>query len=146
MEEISGPYGKDTACVPIEGADLKEQLEQAIRNIHGEIFVEASPEAVFEDNKEEIPADPDVKNYSYTLVKNQLYYRENSRMYPVDFPKATEERVRGMLAIRPLISSNSTPYSFDPRIDSGITPKKFPIPMDGSKTFPFLNPICSKAL
>ena len=46
MEEISGPYGKDTACVPIEGADLKEQLEQAIRNIHGEIFVEASPEAV----------------------------------------------------------------------------------------------------
>ena len=76
MEEISGPYGKDTACVPIEGADLKEQLEQAIRNIHGEIFVEASPEAVFEDNKEEIPADPDVKNYSYTLVKNQLYYRE----------------------------------------------------------------------
>lgn len=100
MEEISGPYGKDTACVPIEGADLKEQLEQAIRNIHGEIFVEASPEAVFEDNKEEIPADPDVKNYSYTLVKNQLYYRENSRMYPVDLPKATEERVRGMLAIR----------------------------------------------
>ena len=45
-------------------------------------------------------ADPDVKNYSYTLVKDQLYYRENSRMYPVDLPKATEERVRGMLAIR----------------------------------------------
>lgn len=100
MEEISGPYGKDTACMPIEGASLKEQLEQAIRNIHGEIYVEASTEAVLEDNKEDIPADPDVKNYSYTLVKDQLYYRENSRMYPVDLPKATEERVRGMLAIR----------------------------------------------
>jgi len=100
MEEISGPYGKETACMPIEGANLKEQLEQAITNIQGQIFVEESPEAVFEENMKDIPANPEVKNYSYTLVDDQLYYRENSRMYPVDIPRATEERVRGMLAIR----------------------------------------------
>ena len=100
MEEVSGPYGKDTACIPIEGANLQEQLERAITNIHGQIFFEESPEVMFEENQNDIPADPDVKNYSYTLVNDQLYFRENSRMSPVNIPKATEERVRGMIAIR----------------------------------------------
>lgn len=100
MEEVSGPYGKDTACIPIEGANLKEQLEKAIENIHGQIFVEESPEIMFGEEQKDIPADPEVKNYSYTLVNDQLYFRENSRMTPVNIPKATEERVRGMIAIR----------------------------------------------
>ena len=100
MEEVSGPYGKDTACIPIEGANLKEQLERAIKNIHGQIFMEESPEIMFGEEQKDIPADPEVKNYSYTLVNDQLYFRENSRMTPVNIPKATEERVRGMIAIR----------------------------------------------
>lgn len=99
MEEVSGPYGKETACIPLEGADLKEQLDVAITKVQGQIFVE-NPEVVIEEDQRDIPANPDVKNYSYTLVDEQLYFRENSRMYPVNLSKATEERVRGMIEIR----------------------------------------------
>lgn len=99
MEEVSGPYGKETACIPLKGADLKEQLDVAITKVQGQIFVE-NPEVVIEEDQRDIPANPDVKNYSYTLVEEQLYFRENSRMYPVNLPKATEERVRGMIEIR----------------------------------------------
>lgn len=100
MEEVSGPYGKETACIPLKGADLKEQLDVAITKVQGQIFVEENPEVVIEEDQRDIPANPDVKNYSYTLVEEQLYFRENSRMYPVNLPKATEERVRGMIEIR----------------------------------------------
>lgn len=81
-------------------ADLKEQLDVAITKVQGQIFVEENPEVVIEEDQRDIPANPDVKNYSYTLVEEQLYFRENSRMYPVNLPKATEERVRGMIEIR----------------------------------------------
>lgn len=100
MEEISGPYGKETACIPYKDANLKEQLSHAISLIHGQIYVEERPEVMFEEDQKDIPAVPSVKNYSYTIVKDQLYFRENSRMRPVSIPKATEERVRGMIAIR----------------------------------------------
>ena len=100
MEEVSGPYGKETTCIPIEGADLREQLERVIKNIKGQIYVEESPDVAFEETQKDIPANSDVKNYSYTLVDDQIYFRENSRMYPVNLPKATEERVRGMIAVR----------------------------------------------
>lgn len=89
-----------TACVPVEGADLKEQLKEAIKNIQGEIpEIEA---AEVEDGKvlESIPADPNVRNFSYTVVDDKIYFRENSRMNLVDLPKATEERIKGMVEIR----------------------------------------------
>ncbi len=89
-----------TACVPIEGADLKEQLKEAVKNIQGEIpEIEA---AEVENGKviESIPADPNVRNFSYTVVDDKIYFRENSRMNLVDLPKATEERIKGMVEIR----------------------------------------------
>ena len=61
MEEVSGPYGKETACIPLEGADLKEQLDVAITKVQGQIFVE-NPEVVIEEDQRDIPANPDVKN------------------------------------------------------------------------------------
>ena len=89
-----------TACVPIEGADLKEQLREAVKNIQGKI-----PEIEFsepEDGKilKSIPADPNVRNFSYTVIDDKIYFRENSRMNLVDLPKATEERIKGMVEIR----------------------------------------------
>lgn len=86
--------------IPYKDANLKEQLSHAISLIHGQIYVEERPEVMFEEDQKDIPAVPSVKNYSYTIVKDQLYFRENSRMRPVSIPKATEERVRGMIAIR----------------------------------------------
>lgn len=97
-----GLYGNAdaVACVPIEGADLKEQLSEAIKSIQGVI-----PEIVADEVEngtvlESIPADPNVKNFSYALVDDKLYFRENSRMNLVDLPKATADRVKGMIEIR----------------------------------------------
>lgn len=94
-------YGNadETACVPIEGASLKEQLKEAIANIHGTI-----PEVEQENTEkvaESIPADPNVRNFSYAVVDDKLYFRENSRMFlKDDLPKATEERIKGMCELR----------------------------------------------
>ena len=94
-------YGnsEETACVPIDGAILKDQLKEAVRNIQGYI-----PEIERdEDEKEEksIPADADVKNFSYTVIDDNIYYRENSRMFlKEDMPKVTAERIKGMVELR----------------------------------------------
>ncbi len=94
-------YGnaEETACVPIEGASLKEQLKEAIANIQGTI-----PEVEQENTEkvaESIPADPNVRNFSYAVVDDKLYFRENSRMFlKDDLPKATEERIKGMCELR----------------------------------------------
>ncbi len=94
-------YGnaEETACVPLEGADLKEQLKEAVRNIQGNI-----PEAIrdeIEKAEKSIPADPDVKNFSYTVIDDNIYYRENSRMFlKEDLPKATTDRIKGMVELR----------------------------------------------
>ncbi len=96
---VSGRFGEENTVVPYENADLAAQLEEAISNIHAEITVyETEEELEEEDNS--IPADPDVRNFSYTVVDDKIYYRENSRMTPVDCSATAENRIKGMIAIR----------------------------------------------
>ena len=100
MREISGPYGPETACLPIEGRDLGEQLVAAIQNIRGSIteYVMDGPEIESEDKS--IPADPEVRNFSYTIVDGKVYYRENSRMNPVEVSVTATNRIKGLIGIR----------------------------------------------
>jgi N12 class adenine-specific DNA methylase len=100
MREVSGPYGPETACLPREGQDLGEQLAAAIQNIQGSIteYVMDDPEAEEEDHS--IPADPDVRNFSFTVVEGQVYYRENSRMNPVEVSVTAANRIKGLIEIR----------------------------------------------
>ena len=99
MKEISGPFGPETACVPYEGQTLESLLDGAIQNIHAEI-ADYEFEDLSDDEDLSIPADPDVRNFSYALVDGQLYYRENSRMNPVDVSATAKSRIKGMIAIR----------------------------------------------
>lgn len=96
---VSGRFGMEATCVPYENADLAAQLDEAVANIHGEITeYEAEEELEEEDNS--IPADPAVRNFSYTVVDDKIYYRENSRMTPVEVSATAENRIKGMIAIR----------------------------------------------
>ena len=99
MKMVSGRFGMEATCVPYENADLAAQLDEAVANIHGEITeYEAEKELEEEDNS--IPADPAVRNFSYTVVDDKIYYRENSRMTPVEVSATAENRIKGMIAIR----------------------------------------------
>ena len=99
MKMVSGRFGMEATCVPYENADLAAQLDEAVANIHGEITeYEAEEELEEEDNS--IPADPTVRNFSYTVVDDKIYYRENSRMTPVEISATAENRIKGMIAIR----------------------------------------------
>ena len=100
MKEVSGPYGMETTCMPIEGADLELQLAEAVKNIHGNMAPAVDVETELDEMPESIPADPNVRNYSYTVVDDQVFYRVNSLMNQVKMPAATAERVKGMVAIR----------------------------------------------
>lgn len=99
MKMISGRFGMEATCVPYENSDLAAQLDEAVANIHGEITeYEAEEELEEEDNS--IPADPTERNFSYTVVDDKIYYRENSRMTPVEVSATAENRIKGMIAIR----------------------------------------------
>ena len=99
MKMVSGRFGMEATCVPYENADLAAQLDEAVANIHGEITeYEAEEELEEEDNS--IPADPAVRNFSYTVVDDKIYYRENSRVTPVEVSATAENRIKGMIAIR----------------------------------------------
>ena len=99
MKMVSGRFGMEATCVPYENADLAAQLDEAVANIHGEITeYETEEELEGEDNS--IPADPTVRNFAYTLVDDKIYYRENSRMTPVEVSATAENRIKGMIAIR----------------------------------------------
>ena len=100
MKEVSGPYGMETTCAPMEGADLELQLQEAVKHIKGNMALAVDVEAELDEMPESIPADPNVRNYSYTVVDDQVYYRVNSLMNQVKMPAATAERVKGMVAIR----------------------------------------------
>ena len=100
MKEISGPFGPETACVPFEGQDLGTMLQDAIQNIHAEFTELDADELTDEEEDLSIPADPEVRNFSYALVDGKIYYRENSRMNPVDVSMTAENRIKGMIAIR----------------------------------------------
>ena len=101
---VSGRFGEEDTVLPYENADLAELLEEAISNIHAEITdYEVEEELTEEDNS--IPADPEVRNFSYTVVDDKIYYRENSRMTPVECSATAENRIKGMIAIRDCVRS-----------------------------------------
>ena len=101
---VSGRFGEEDTVVPYENADLAELLEEAISNIHAEITdYEVDEELTEEDNS--IPADPEVRNFSYTVVDDKIYYRENSRMTPVECSATAENRIKGMIALRDSVRS-----------------------------------------
>jgi N12 class adenine-specific DNA methylase len=94
-------YGnaKETTCRPFENADLAELLRESLENIHAEI-TEYEPDEIAEEEDTSIPADPNVKNFSYTVVNGEIYYRENSRMNKVEVSVTAANRIKGMIAIR----------------------------------------------
>ncbi len=100
MEMVSGAHGMESACLPDTSLPLSAQLKNALSNVEGSIEQADFNEIDDELAKENIPADPDVKNYSYTVVDDTVYYRENSIMKPVDVSEKAEQRIKGMVAIR----------------------------------------------
>ena len=97
----STQYGKqETTVKPIEGADLAQQLKEAVSNIHATITEPEISDDELDVQEEPIPADPSVKNFSFTNVDGHIYYRENSFMNKVELPAVTAERVLGMIALR----------------------------------------------
>ncbi len=94
----STQYGRqDYTVAPIEGADLSEQLHEAVQNIHGEYTEREMEEA---ENTDILPADPDVRNYSFTLVGGDVYYREGGIMVRQDLSAAMTARIKGLMALR----------------------------------------------
>ena len=100
MQMVSGPHGMESACIAYENAELGDLLRDAIQNIHAEITEYEIDDLEAEDEDLSIPADPDVRNFSFTVVDGKIYYRENSRMNPVDVSATAESRIKGMIAIR----------------------------------------------
>ena len=101
MEMVSGQFGMEATCTPDTTISLSKQLEKAISHIEGSID-EVEFDELDDDElaREAIPADPGVKNYSYTIVDERVYYRENSIMKPVDVSETMEQRMKGMVQIR----------------------------------------------
>ena len=99
MKIVSGRFGKETTCVPYENADLESLLDEAVSNIHGEI-AEYETEENIEEEDNSIPADPNVRNFSYTVLDDVIYFRENSRMSLVEVSATAENRIKGLIEIR----------------------------------------------
>lgn len=95
-------YGgaKETTCKPFESESLSDLLAEAVQNIHAEYTDYEIEELDGEEEDKSIPADPSVRNFSFTLVNGEIYYRENSRMFPVEQSLTGQNRVKGMIAIR----------------------------------------------
>lgn len=101
MEMVSGPYGMESTCKPDESRPFEEQLKEAVGRITGQIdMMELDEELEDELGRQNIPADPNVKNFSYTVAEKEVYYRENSVMKPVEVSDTVKERIKGMVAIR----------------------------------------------
>ena len=100
MQMVSGLHGMESACIAYENAELGDLLRDAIQNIHAEITELELDDIEAEAEDLSIPADPDVRNFSFTVVDGKIYYRENSRMNPVDVSATAESRIKGMIAIR----------------------------------------------
>ena len=99
MKMVSGRFKEEATCEPYENADLESLLEEAISNIHGEI-TEYELDEDLEEEDNSIPADPTVRNFSYTVVDDVIYFRENSRMSPVEVSATAENRIKGLIQIR----------------------------------------------
>ncbi len=115
MTMETSQYGLDSTCKPIEGEDLKAQLKEAIRNIGGKFEEIELPEEVTVDEDSIIPADPNVRNFSYTLVEGQVYFRENSQMIKQALKEEDQNRLKGMVELRDitrgLIEAQAEDYS-----------------------------------
>ena len=98
MKMVSGRFGPESTCISYEDRSLEELLDVAVKNIQGQI-TEVQIGDEFEEDLS-IPALPDVRNFSYTVVDEKIYFRENSRMTPVDVSATAENRIKGMIAIR----------------------------------------------
>lgn len=98
MKMVSGRFGMTPDCVPYDGADLGDLLEEAVSNIHGTVTDYEIDDEIEEDNT--IPADPDVRNFSFTLVGDKIYFRENSIMLPIDVSATAQNRIKGLIPIR----------------------------------------------
>ena len=103
MVKQTGRFGIETACKAYEDFDFETLLDKAVDNIKGEIVDYDIIDEVDIDNS--IPADPTVRNFSYTLVDGKIYFRENSRMTPIDVSATAENRIRGMIALRDTVRS-----------------------------------------
>lgn len=99
MKMVSGAFGPTPTCEPYPEQQLEALLAEAVQNIHGEITAYDREEEL-EGEDHSIEADPAVRNFSYTRVDDQIYYRENSRMNPVEVSKTAESRIRGMIELR----------------------------------------------
>ena len=99
MKMVSGPFGPTPTCEPYPEQPLEALLAEAVQNVHGEITAYDREEEL-EGEDHSIEADPAVRNFSYTLVDGQIYYRENSRMNPVEVSKTAESRICGMIELR----------------------------------------------
>ncbi len=100
MEMVSGPYGMESTCQPDTTRAFKEQLREAISQINGRIDVIELDGLEKEESVTVIPADPSVRNFSYTIVDDMVYYRENSIMKPVEVSDTVKQHIRGMLELR----------------------------------------------
>ena len=98
MKMVSGRFGMTPDCIPYEDSDLNELLDEAVTNIHGEVTDYELDEDIEEDLS--IPADPSVRNFSFTLVDDKIFFRENSRMIPFDVSATAQNRIKGMIPIR----------------------------------------------
>lgn len=99
MKMVSGRFGEEATCEPYENADLESLLNDAISNIHGEI-TDYQLDEDLEEEDNSIPADPTVRNFSYALYDGKIYFRENSRMVPVEASATAENRIKGLIEIR----------------------------------------------
>ena len=99
MQEVSGPYGMETACIPQEGQSLESLLTAAIGQIQGEMQ-NVDLDDLPTEEADFLPADPSVRNFSFAVVDGKLYFRENSRMDPVSVSATAEQRIRGLIGIR----------------------------------------------
>ena len=107
LELESTQYGHDLTVVPIEGTSLADQLAEAVQHIEGqyaEVEVETPDIADAENEKHILPADPDVKNFSYTVVDGEVFYRENSVMTQVELSDTAKGRVTGMVELRQIVN------------------------------------------
>ena len=98
MENVSGPFGMEAACLPFPDKSLEELLYTAVSEITGRIADYERED--LENETVSIPADNSVRNFSYTLVDGEIYYRENSRMFQADVPKTARSRIKGMIELR----------------------------------------------
>lgn len=118
LEVVSGPFGPQLVCTPIEGKSLSEQLEQVIPRIVSQYRpIEPETQALTEREAEPelFPAPAEVRNFSYTEKEGRLYYKEDDSLLPVSVPVATEERIRGMMGLRDI-----TRRLIEAQMDSGL--------------------------